>query len=143
MTSLDRFVLMFFMAMALALNGVIGKRNVDVIPIFGKHHVYVGNDLGEGVTLTLHCASRDDDLGTHVLPYGANYTWGFRSHLWKRTLFWCDFKWGSVNAQNCTVYDGKTEQSFHSNAHWLSRMDGLYFYIHSDEKYKLFMSWGK
>ncbi|KAF8394180.1 hypothetical protein HHK36_020387 [Tetracentron sinense] len=80
MTSFDRFVLIFVLAIALTLNEsrkVIGIRHED--GIFSKHRVYVGNDLGEGLTLNLHCASEDDDLGMQVLPYGQNYNWGFRA----------------------------------------------------------------
>ncbi|KAF8370241.1 hypothetical protein HHK36_020386 [Tetracentron sinense] len=143
MTSLDRFVLIFVLAIALTLNEsrkVIGKRHGDAI--FSKHNVYVGNDLGEGVTLNLRCASKDDDLGTHVLPYGQNYSWGFRSNFWGSTLFWCDFKWGNVT-DTFTVYDdNNSEQYYHTNAHWLSRMDGLYYYHHHYGEYELYHNWG-
>ncbi|KAF8370240.1 hypothetical protein HHK36_031717 [Tetracentron sinense] len=144
MTSLARFVLIFVLAMALALNEsriVIGKRHGD--PVFSKHHVYVGNDLGESSTLNLHCASKDDDLGTHVLLYGQNYTWGFRSNFWGTTLFWCHFKWGNVT-NTFTVYnDNDSEQYYHKSAHWLSRMDGLYYYHHHYGEYELYHNWGE
>ncbi|KAF8394182.1 hypothetical protein HHK36_020389 [Tetracentron sinense] len=144
MTNLERFVLIFVLAIALTLDEsrkVIGIRHEDLI--FSKHNVYVGNDLGEGVTLDLRCASKDDDLGTHVLPYGQNYTWEFRSNFWGTTLFWCDFKWGNVT-DTFTVYDDDYgDQYRYTYTHWLSRMDGLYYFHHSSREYELFYSWGK
>ncbi|KAE8650839.1 hypothetical protein Csa_023860, partial [Cucumis sativus] len=42
-----------------------------------------------GETLSIHCKSKDDDLGLHYLDIGKQFTWSFRENLWSSTLFWC------------------------------------------------------
>ncbi|KAK8513899.1 hypothetical protein V6N13_005089 [Hibiscus sabdariffa] len=37
-----------------------------------KQDILVYNDLQAGMDLTLHCKSKDDDLGIHVLTYQGN-----------------------------------------------------------------------
>ncbi|KAK8567171.1 hypothetical protein V6N13_005083 [Hibiscus sabdariffa] len=37
-----------------------------------KQDILVYNDLQAGTDLTLHCKSKDDDLGIHVLTYQGN-----------------------------------------------------------------------
>ncbi|RDY00049.1 hypothetical protein CR513_16816, partial [Mucuna pruriens] len=37
-----------------------------------KKTVRVQNDLNNGITVYLHCRSRDNDLGLHVLANGEN-----------------------------------------------------------------------
>ena len=34
----------------------------------------VSNDLENGLDLTIHCKSKDDDLGVHALPKGGTFT---------------------------------------------------------------------
>ena len=38
-------------------------------------------------TLTVHCKSKNDDLGEHVLRTGENYSWNFKENFWRSTLF--------------------------------------------------------
>ncbi|XP_023520951.1 S-protein homolog 1-like [Cucurbita pepo subsp. pepo] len=42
-------------------------------------------------TLVVHCKSKDDDLGEHVINAGGNYNWSFKENLLQTTLFWCNF----------------------------------------------------
>ncbi|KAF9663006.1 hypothetical protein SADUNF_Sadunf18G0113400 [Salix dunnii] len=35
--------------------------------------LHITNDLGPGLDLTIHCKSRNDDLGQHVVPFGGEY----------------------------------------------------------------------
>ncbi|KAF1864317.1 hypothetical protein Lal_00021973 [Lupinus albus] len=36
-------------------------------------HIYIKNGLDKGTPLTVHCKSKDDDLGVHVLKYDEEY----------------------------------------------------------------------
>ncbi|RXH69294.1 hypothetical protein DVH24_037078 [Malus domestica] len=36
-------------------------------------HVKMTNDIGPDIQLTVHCKSKDDDLGTHVIPFKGDY----------------------------------------------------------------------
>ncbi|KAH7576773.1 hypothetical protein JRO89_XS01G0145700 [Xanthoceras sorbifolium] len=41
----------------------------DAQQISKKTHVIINNLIGAGIDLKLHCQSKDDDLGEHVIPY--------------------------------------------------------------------------
>ncbi|GAV79532.1 Self-incomp_S1 domain-containing protein [Cephalotus follicularis] len=64
-----------------------------------NYHVYVINIMKSNVTI--HCKSKDDDLGVHVLSYGKPYEWSFNVNFWKTTLFFCGF----ISQYGSGVYD--------------------------------------
>ncbi|PIA28339.1 hypothetical protein AQUCO_07100006v1 [Aquilegia coerulea] len=53
--------------------------------------VYIENRLGPNNTLTVHCKSKDNDLGEHNVDFNQSYDWGFNET--PRTLFWCHIWW--------------------------------------------------
>ncbi|KAJ4848700.1 hypothetical protein Tsubulata_043140 [Turnera subulata] len=57
---------------------------------FTVWHVYIVNSLSNNTELSLHCKSKDDDLGFQDMLSGTNFTWSFRENFFRRTLFWCD-----------------------------------------------------
>ncbi|KAF8394176.1 hypothetical protein HHK36_020383 [Tetracentron sinense] len=133
MTTYNSLVLLFVLALALNESRVV----------IGRKHVYVGNDLGEGLILNLHCKSKDDDLGTHALSYRQNYTWGFKSTFFGSTLFWCNFQWGNVRDSHEVFNAAEKEMQDKTNNLWLARQDGLYYYNHDEDEYQLKYEWGK
>ncbi|CAJ2669241.1 unnamed protein product [Trifolium pratense] len=62
-------------------------------------HVTIKNNISPHPTpidLTVHCKSKDDDLGFHTLKFGGTYTFSFRPivfPIFKNTLFFCGFTW--------------------------------------------------
>ncbi|KAI4357607.1 hypothetical protein L6164_001545 [Bauhinia variegata] len=61
---------------------------------FKKIKVDIFNDLEGGSILTLHCKSKDDDLGFHTLQSGQSYQFTFRPRfIFGDTLFFCGFAW--------------------------------------------------
>lgn len=46
--------------------------------LLNKTHVRIKNDLGDGVNLTVHCKSKEDDLGVLVLPNDQFFEFSFR-----------------------------------------------------------------
>ncbi|KAK6145681.1 hypothetical protein DH2020_022501 [Rehmannia glutinosa] len=56
-----------------------------------KTMVRVSNQI-PGESVTAHCYSSDDDLGTHTLAYAATFSWSFRTNIFGTTKFYCDFK---------------------------------------------------
>lgn len=61
---------------------------------WGRAHVRVMNQLGPKSSLTLHCQSKDDDLGVHVLLFQQFFEWDFRPNVpTPSTLFFCKIQW--------------------------------------------------
>ncbi|KAM0988996.1 hypothetical protein FF1_012982 [Malus domestica] len=58
-----------------------------------KTVVWIYNNLGPGLDLTIHYKSKNDDLGTHVIPYQSNYQWSFHVNFWETTPFFCELSW--------------------------------------------------
>ncbi|KAF7847481.1 hypothetical protein BT93_L2917 [Corymbia citriodora subsp. variegata] len=55
-------------------------------------HVQIFNTLPDGVTLTVHCKSRDDDLGVQQIPPNGMWQFSFRTSVMGTTLFFCNFQ---------------------------------------------------
>ncbi|CAF1697143.1 unnamed protein product [Brassica napus] len=59
-----------------------------------ERKVEITNKLGGGLTLTLHCKSKDDDLGVQTFAPDSSWSFKFSPAVFKTTLFFCNFKWG-------------------------------------------------
>nr|XP_012574959.1 S-protein homolog 29-like [Cicer arietinum] len=53
--------------------------------------VIVTNLLENNLDLTIHCKSRDDDLGAHLLHHGESISWKFGLNAFGTTRFYCAF----------------------------------------------------
>ncbi|KAJ4829614.1 hypothetical protein Tsubulata_014284 [Turnera subulata] len=58
-----------------------------------KAQIHIFNTLGPGMNLTLHCKSKNDDLGVQVLPYNVSFSFHFCPNMFSTTLFFCSFAW--------------------------------------------------
>ncbi|CAL0302427.1 unnamed protein product [Lupinus luteus] len=84
--------------------------------ILSYTHVYIKNDLGNNIPLTVHCKSKNDDLGAHHLKYQDEYKFQFKPSLFRNTLFFCGFTWDGilhwfdiyVETRDCPDYDYKS-----------------------------------
>lgn len=56
-----------------------------------KITVIIINDLETQYNMAAHCKSADDDLGEHVLVYGANFEFHFKRNFAGGTRFYCKF----------------------------------------------------
>lgn len=90
-----------------------------------KTRVTITNNL-EGSNFTIHCKSKDDDMGTHVIAPQENYSWEFKVNFWHTTLFFCGVSWrdGSL------VYDFyKASRDLNRclyYCNWYVKRDGVY-----------------
>lgn len=77
--------------------------------------------------LVLHCASRDDELGTRTLDVGMWFDWEFCENFFPNTLYFCHLWWGPRD-RAFNVFISK-----HSNACksyeciWIANSDGIYY----------------
>ncbi|PRQ36951.1 putative plant self-incompatibility S1 [Rosa chinensis] len=71
-------------------------------------HVEIINDLGPNTDLTIHCKSKNDDLGVHLLHFQESYWINFKVKLFGGTLLFCSFQWpGSFH--HLDIYDQKRD----------------------------------
>ncbi|XP_020220440.1 self-incompatibility protein S1 [Cajanus cajan] len=112
------------------VDGLIGKRKT----------VLVKNDIDSGVTVNLHCRSKDDDLGLHVLRLGEQQVWSFRDNIFRTTLFWC-----TMDAKNkeyqFEIYRAKTDRTCTSQCFRSLREDGAYFWNQPLQLWEKRISW--
>jgi len=57
------------------------------------HHVSIANNLDTNLDLTIHCKSKDNDLGVHLLHHDDSFSWEFNDNIFGTTLFYCSFQW--------------------------------------------------
>jgi len=103
-----------------------------MICLQGNVEVTIINDLATQSTptnLTLHCKSKDDDLGFHTLTIGEKYTFSFKPSyvFWKSTLFFCSFTWpGNPNRHFIEIY--KQTRDGCENREWKINKTGGYLW---------------
>ncbi|GFP96201.1 hypothetical protein PHJA_001764200 [Phtheirospermum japonicum] len=61
--------------------------------LWPKTIVRVYNNLGNDINLTLHCKSRDNDLGIQLLANGDSFQWKFHPNIFGTTTFYCSMEW--------------------------------------------------
>ncbi|KAL7109697.1 hypothetical protein ACP275_06G191300 [Erythranthe tilingii] len=77
--------------------------------------------------LTLHCASKDNDLGYYNTTQNFDFHWRFCDSYLGVTLFFCHLTWGDKNVA-FDVYTSKNrEQCLRGMCNWEARPDGIYF----------------
>ena len=92
-----------------------------------KVHVSILNRLGDGKSISIHCQSKDNDLGPQTVADGTEYGWGFSVNFSGTTLFYCNMAWGSVNSFPFSAYDYQRDRGrCSSNCSWLMAEEGVY-----------------
>lgn len=96
-----------------------------------RYQVHVVNNLpGDIPPLTIHCASKDNNLGFHQLPLNYDFHWSFCENVEEVTLFFCHFWWGQKNIA-FDVFSNVFSLSDCKNAcYWSVQSDGFYFSGH-------------
>ncbi|CAH8303316.1 unnamed protein product [Eruca vesicaria subsp. sativa] len=87
---------LFVHLVASRVETIIEGRMVEItnkLNFFNKRRVDITNKVGDGLTLTFHCKSKDDDLGVQILAPDQMWSFRFRPNFWGTTLFYCNFKW--------------------------------------------------
>lgn len=60
---------------------------------FPIQHINITNDLRSDLDLTVHCKSKNDDLGVKVIHFNGSWEFQFRPLFFGGTLFYCSFEW--------------------------------------------------
>ena len=68
--------------------------------------VQIVDGLSRNQDLTLHCKSKDNDLGQHTIKSPQVYTFSFFPRFIGKTLFFCNFWWSSnTSSHYFNIYD--------------------------------------
>lgn len=72
--------------------------SIRVCDANARVRVLITNEMSDyqgrpNMTITLHCRSRDDDLGVHQVTYLENYEFSFLPSIVRNTIFECGVKW--------------------------------------------------
>ncbi|QHO08621.1 hypothetical protein HN51_067204 [Arachis hypogaea] len=79
------------------------------VGITQKIHVTIQNYLEGHQDLTIHCKSKNDDLGAKLVKYMDTYEFNFSLKLFGGTLFFCSFQWPGV-CHRVDIYDQDRDQ---------------------------------
>lgn len=80
-------IVIFFILLDLSLS------QAGYLP-YGRVHARITNLLGPNSSLIVHCQSKDDDLGVHVIHFNEFFDWNFKPHVFiTNTLFFCTLQW--------------------------------------------------
>ncbi|KAI6685096.1 hypothetical protein NL676_031009 [Syzygium grande] len=77
--------------------------------------------------MTLHCQSKDDDLGEQTVADGGKFGWDFDVNVWGTTLYYCDMGWANLQDYHFDAYSFARD-SVHCDAQclWLVSEEGMY-----------------
>lgn len=118
---------------------VVSVSSIELLKVI----VRVQNDLGDGINLSSHCRSKDDDLGQRDSANGENYDWSFNKSILDNTLFWCDMSWNNVSG-HFDIYTSKRDgYRCNQQCWWSIRQDGAYSFNQVKNIYELLYSWTK
>ncbi|KAI4312500.1 hypothetical protein MLD38_037307 [Melastoma candidum] len=87
-----------------------------------KTYVQIHNTK-PGANLTVHCRSKEDDLGVHVLPPLDQYEFQFKPSFFGGTLFYCLFSWPE-ESHHFDIYDEKRDYYMCSHCTWWIKTSG-------------------
>ncbi|KAB2012049.1 hypothetical protein ERO13_D09G053014v2 [Gossypium hirsutum] len=76
--------LIFFMVLLTWSDCVYEERTVVI---------QISNNISQATDLMVHCKSKNDDLGAHVIPFSNTWQFHFRPNFWGTTLYFCKMVW--------------------------------------------------
>jgi hypothetical protein len=90
-------------------------------------HASIKNRLGNGENLSIHCQSKDDDLGQQDIADGSEFGWDFSVNAWGTTLFYCDMEWENARRSHFDAYSFSRDHTrCEPQCSWLISKEGMY-----------------
>lgn len=106
-----------------------------------KTNVTIINDLQGGGDLTLHCKSRNDDLGSQTIHSQASWSFYFRPDLFCTTLYFCRVEWAGVIPQYTDIYDCGRDYRRCTDCTWSITADRPCLFNPETNKFDLCEKW--
>ncbi|KAI3847230.1 hypothetical protein MKX03_000975 [Papaver bracteatum] len=109
-------------------------------------HASVRNDISDKTVLTIHCKSKDDDLGEQRLAFHQAFSWTFHQNFMRTTMFWCFMRWSDSTGKKIQgsyeVYKLKRDwHNCHTQCPYSVRKNGIYAYFDEPKKFDLLFPW--
>ncbi|KAL0551570.1 hypothetical protein IC582_010668 [Cucumis melo] len=77
-----------------------------------------------GPVIGVHCRSKDDDLGVHIIESERSYSFHFRPNIWGTTQFTCSFQFVQGEIHNFTIYNFHRDINRCTSCIWEFYRDG-------------------
>ncbi|XP_050207354.1 S-protein homolog 1-like [Mercurialis annua] len=132
-----------YTALLIILNTLLAINNYSCVRARPTIHVHVINGL-TAESLHVHCYSKDDDLGQHLLAVSEHLDWSFRTSIFGTTRFTCEMNWAQGHGVFKVFWQGPTIQlRCYKNCIWLATATGLYLKDFSLDKFVFVYPWEK
>ena len=94
--------------------------------------------------LTIHCQSKDDDLGVHVLSYNNSFEWSFYPNFFvMNTLFFCKIQWQDKIMPLDSYEEYRDLYGCHKRCYWEIVPKGAYLLKINEGIYDFCFWWPK
>ena len=119
------------------LIGVFVSETTEAYFYNGPTTVTIRNNISDPnpTKMTLHCKSKDDDLGFHDLNFGGIYDFTFGTQFFwyfAKTLFYCSFTWPADSRRHyLDVFDQSRDQCH--NCSWTINKTGGFLDLHTQD----------
>ncbi|KAM6565506.1 hypothetical protein CsatA_024634 [Cannabis sativa] len=140
---ISSLILLIFITMAKSEDTKMSTQILGEVSL-EKTTVEIYNKLDNGTLLTVHCKSKDDDLGSHDLSENQSFRWKFRINIYGTTLFYCRFTWKG-GSKTFNIFDAKRDENrCPPTCIWRVRNDGVHAYHdvnQKDDQDDIFFKW--
>ncbi|KAL9239538.1 hypothetical protein vseg_013848 [Gypsophila vaccaria] len=109
-----------------------------------KITVHVVNALPDNEPLTVHCKSKDDDLGQHTIGVTQEVNWTFHENFFLTTLYYCDMWWSKARGHfDVFTSDGKILEDACKlkDCRWEVRAEALFLYNRKTKMFEEHYKW--
>ncbi|PON66088.1 Self-incompatibility protein [Trema orientale] len=119
-------------------HGIGGKWGIGRV----KTTVQIYNNLGDGLNLSIHCKSKDDDLGFHEVKNNEFYEWSFHVNFAMTTLFFCTLSWRDSTGTFDMFKTNRDINRCVTLCTWRAKTDALHGYKQDDQENEdVFITW--
>ncbi|CAI0491231.1 unnamed protein product [Linum tenue] len=109
------------------------------------HYVHVLDELTGGKALEVHCWSKEEDLGTHNLTVGSEFTWKilFSKISLEFPQYWCDLAADDDRKASFPAFDQEHYRvwEFQYHTHLVAQDDGIYLRHPDAEMHGILFHW--